>query len=207
MVQKACHHHSRQTTWPPCPAHPTQEIETWAQGSIQALSWKYYVLGQYYRVFRNSSQASSHQIITTLWHAPWPWKTSQIPHFKVPILYHSSEVKWKSLTQVTHSCLTLCNPMDCILQARILEWVAIPFSRGSSQPRDQTQVSHIAGGFFTSWATREAHIIALLTYIIALLWKPAKGLLRGELLNSTQCWKTLWVCKTNRNVSILGKRS
>ena len=43
-----------------------------------------------------------------------------------------------------------------IIQARILEWVAIPFSRGSSQSRDRTQVSHIAGGFFTSWATREA---------------------------------------------------
>ena len=43
-----------------------------------------------------------------------------------------------------------------ILQARILEWIIIPFSRGSSQPRDQTQASHIAGGFFTSWATREA---------------------------------------------------
>ena len=43
-----------------------------------------------------------------------------------------------------------------ILQARILEWVAFPFSRASSQPRDQTQVSHIAGRFFTSWATREA---------------------------------------------------
>ena len=39
-----------------------------------------------------------------------------------------------------------------ILQARILEWVASPISRGSSQPRDQTQVSGIAGGFFTSWA-------------------------------------------------------
>ena len=50
--------------------------------------------------------------------------------------------------------LTLCDPMDYtvhgILQARILEWVAIPFSRGSSQPRDGTQVSRIAGGFFTS---------------------------------------------------------
>ena len=45
-----------------------------------------------------------------------------------------------------------------ILQARIPDWVVIPFSRGSSQPRDQTQVSHIAGGFFTSWATREAHV-------------------------------------------------
>ena len=42
------------------------------------------------------------------------------------------------------------------VQARILEWVAIPFSRGSSQPRDWTQLSCIAGRFFTSWATREA---------------------------------------------------
>ena len=41
-----------------------------------------------------------------------------------------------------------------ILQARILEWAAIPFSKGSSQPRDQTQVSHITGGFFTSWGRR-----------------------------------------------------
>ena len=44
-----------------------------------------------------------------------------------------------------------------ILQARILEWVTIPFSRGSPQPSDQTQVSYIAGRFFTSWANREAH--------------------------------------------------
>ena len=43
-----------------------------------------------------------------------------------------------------------------ILQARILEWVAFPFSRGSPQPRDQTQVSRIAGRFFTSQAIREA---------------------------------------------------
>ena len=43
-----------------------------------------------------------------------------------------------------------------ILQARILEWVAFPFSRGPSQPRDQTQVSCTAGRFFTNWATREA---------------------------------------------------
>ena len=49
--------------------------------------------------------------------------------------------------KVTQSCLTFCNPMDYtvhgILQARILEWVAFPFSRGSSQPRDLTQVSCI----------------------------------------------------------------
>ena len=43
-----------------------------------------------------------------------------------------------------------------ILWARILEWVAFPFSMGSPQPRDQTQISRIAGRFFTSWATREA---------------------------------------------------
>ena len=43
-----------------------------------------------------------------------------------------------------------------ILQAKTLEWVAFPFSRGSSQPRDRTEVSFIAGGFLTSWATREA---------------------------------------------------
>ena len=43
-----------------------------------------------------------------------------------------------------------------ILQAGMLEWIAIASSKGSSQPRDQTQVSHIAGGFFTIWATREA---------------------------------------------------
>ena len=62
------------------------------------------------------------------------------------------------------SFLILCNPMDYslpgssvhgILLARILEWVAIPFSRGSSQPRDQTWISCIEGRFFTIWATRE----------------------------------------------------
>ena len=61
-------------------------------------------------------------------------------------------------------CPTLCDPMDCILpsssvhgilQARILEWVAISFSKGSYWPRDQTPVSCIVGRFFTSWATRE----------------------------------------------------
>ena len=66
----------------------------------------------------------------------------------------------KVKVKVTQSCPTLCGPMDYtvhgILQAWILEWVAFPFSRGSFQPRDRIQVSHIAGGFFTSWGTREA---------------------------------------------------
>ena len=51
-----------------------------------------------------------------------------------------------------------------ILQARILEWVAIPFSRGSSKPRDQTQVFCITGGFFTSWATRESQYTEYITW-------------------------------------------
>ena len=77
--------------------------------------------------------------------------------FRQRILAHLLfEVKWSEV-KATQSCPILCHPMDYtvygILQARILEWVAFPFSRGSSQPRDQTQVSHIAGGFFTSWAT------------------------------------------------------
>ena len=54
----------------------------------------------------------------------------------------------------SRSVVSDCDPMDYtvhgILQARILEWVAVSFSRGSSQPRDQTQVSHIAGGLSTS---------------------------------------------------------
>ena len=66
---------------------------------------------------------------------------------------------------VAQWCLTLCDPKDCclpnlavhgILQPRILEWATFLFSRGSSWPRDPTQVSCIAGRFFTSWATREA---------------------------------------------------
>ena len=65
---------------------------------------------------------------------------------------------------LAQSSLTLCDPMDCsslgsfvhgILQARILEWVAIPFSRGSSQPRDWTRVSCIVDRHFTVWATNQ----------------------------------------------------
>ena len=69
---------------------------------------------------------------------------------------------------VAQSCLTLCNPMACsppgfsvhgILQARILEWIAIPFSRGTSQPRDWTLVSCITGRFVTIWPTGKSYFI------------------------------------------------
>ena len=69
--------------------------------------------------------------------------------------------QWKVKVKVTQLCPTLCDPMVYtvheILQAIILEWVAFPFSRGSSySSRDRSQLSHIAGRFFVSWATREA---------------------------------------------------
>ena len=86
----------------------------------------------------------------------------------------------ESESEVAQSCPTLCDPMDCslphssvhgIFQAIVLEWVASSFSRGSSQPRDQSQVSHVAGRFFTTWATREArtdyrHIYILLYFAL-----------------------------------------
>ena len=74
--------------------------------------------------------------------------------------YRSSLIQTEVKVKLAHLCPTLYHPMDSIvhgiLQARIVEWVAFPFSKGSSQPRGWTQVSHIAGGFFTSWATRES---------------------------------------------------
>ena len=71
--------------------------------------------------------------------------------------------KW-SESEVTQSCLTRCDPMDCslpgssvhgIFQARVLEWIVISFSSGSSRPRNGTQVSRIVDRSFTIWATRE----------------------------------------------------
>ena len=74
-----------------------------------------------------------------------------------PGSWRGIEVKWSEI--LCHVWIFV-TPMDYrvhgILQVRILEWVNIPFSRGSSQSRDETQVSHIAGRFFTSWATRKA---------------------------------------------------
>ena len=97
-------------------------------------------------------------------------------HFAVHVkltLHCKSTVKVK--VRVAQSSPTLCDSVDCavrgILQARTLEWVVVPFSRGSSQPRDQTQVSHIAGGFFTSWATREASLLQLFLFFFFLRHK------------------------------------
>ena len=83
----------------------------------------------------------------------------------VPSRFYFNVWVRKVKVKVAQLCLTLCDPVDwslpgsCvhgILQARILEWVAISFSRGSSRPRNWTQVSCTAGRFFTFWTTREA---------------------------------------------------
>ena len=83
-------------------------------------------------------------------------------------LSHPYRFFHKVKVKVAQSCPTLCDPVDYtvhgILQARILDWVAISFSRGFSPPRDWTQVSHIAGRFFTSWATSEAQCWILYCY-------------------------------------------
>ena len=77
---------------------------------------------------------------------------------------NNNEIDVNRVCMSHQSCLTLCDPVGYsppgssvhgIFQARILEWVAIPFFKGSSQSRDQNQVSRIAGRFFTIWATRE----------------------------------------------------
>ena len=67
-----------------------------------------------------------------------------------------TEVKWKSLSCVRFFATPWTIQSTEFSRPELLEWVAFPFSRESSQPSDQTQVSRIAGGFFTSWATREA---------------------------------------------------
>ena len=99
----------------------------------------------------------------TLTELPWSWEQREaIPIF---ILSVPLSKRWKKYifilwiqksASVSHSVVSGSLRLPGIFQARILEWVAIPFSRGSSQPRDWTQVSCIAGRFFTIWATREA---------------------------------------------------
>ena len=88
---------------------------------------------------------------------------------------------WDCLVKVkvTQLCSTLCDPMDYIvhgiLQVRILEWVAYPFSRGSALPRNRTGVSCITGGFFASWTIREAPVCCLGVSNSSLIWGPFLG--------------------------------
>ena len=125
-----------------------------------------------------------------------------------------SEVKWKSLGRV-QLFATPWITVHGILQARILEWGAFPFSRGSSQPRDLTQVSHIAGGFSTSWATRKGlfhgskipevpHCSCMSSYRYLLHSKSTVSLLRW--LNGSTCQKpTVFRTSSNYTLACLSK--
>ena len=104
--------------------------------------------------------------------------------------------------EVAQSCPTLCDPVDCsppgssahgILQARILEWVAISFSRGSSWPRDQTQVSCIAGRHFNLWATREAprQMLFSVLQLFTSVWMKKCYTLKMDLC---------WICQAIANI-------
>ena len=103
---------------------------------------------------------------------------SIISHYFFALIIEESEI------EVTQSCLTLCRHVDCsppsssvhgILQARTLEWIAISFSRGSSPPRDWTQVSHTAGRRFNLCTTREAQwpLRKAFLPLLAILWNSA----------------------------------
>ena len=124
----------------------------------------------------------------------WHWRTS----------IFAFGLQRAKVSEVTQSCPTLCDPVDCslpsssvhgILQARILEWVAISFSRGSSWPRDRTRASCIGGGCFNLWATREAlkelkvhknqsyfHILTIKIIIIKENFKKYTKKWKGEIL-------------------------
>ena len=136
-----------------------------------------YLQPQYHISFANSNRCYKPNTVFCLQH--------------ILTLSHESsflnyELNW---TEVAQSGPTLCDPVDNspqgssvhgILQARILEWVAISFSKGSSQPRDRTQASRIVGRCFNLWAPREAPTIApfdfsvnkVLIILISLLYPP-----------------------------------
>jgi len=108
-----------------------------------------------------------------------------------------SEVKW---SEVAQSCLTLCNPMDCslpgstvhgVFQARILEWIAISFSRGTSQTRDWTWVSRIVGRRFTVWGT---------IHIYNAIFSSVQSLSRVRL------FATPWIAARQASLSITNSR-
>ena len=117
-----------------------------------------------------------------LWHVlvlhPCLWPYS-IPHFLYLTIHQwifGLFLKWsESRSVVSNSCDSMDYTIHGILQARTLEWITFPFSRGSSKLRDQTQVSHIAGGFLTSWATREAYFYYF--YFLAIMSNVAMNIL------------------------------
>ena len=135
------------------------------------------------------------------WLQPWnektlaPWKKS----YDQPRQNIKKQKRYfGDKSGVAQSCLTLCDPMDCslpgslvhgILQARILKWVAISFSRGSSQPGNRTWVSHIAGRCITIWDLL-LELWLNIFYIRRRQWHPTPVLLPGK----SHGWRSLVGC-------------
>ena len=107
-----------------------------------------------------------------------------------------------SKLKVAQSCPTLCYPRDYtvheILQARILKWVTFPFFRGSSQPRDWTQVSRFAGRFFTSWATREDPVQRRMMILLSLFLAENSWGLHGIPAHPWTPWHSSWLFTWNQ---------
>ena len=117
---------------------------------------------------------------------------------------------------VAQSCPTLCDPLDCslpgssvhgILQARILEWVTISFSRASSLSRDQTWVFYMTGRFSTFWATREALTTegSILNSAVICQYYLREDLYKGKkmfLKKHTGCWwsRLDWEKEVRKNI-------
>ena len=107
---------------------------------------------------------------------------------------------------VAQLCLTFCDPMNCslpgssvhgILQTRILEWVTIPFCRGSSHPRDRTGISCIVGRFFTFWATKEDCILShsKITFVIYFFTCSLATEVHIFLIPAwNRKWRNGWIC-------------
>ena len=156
------------------------EIQVWRTGSADICDSLVYWCDRKYSISQNHYYKTPHypfQVDTQSWGpyptvTPFAWQSNKaiLTNFtqnSVSEIWFSVEYRDQILLQkseVAQSRLTLCDPMCSlpgfsvhgIFQARVLEWVDISFSRGSSQPRDQTRVSHIVGRRFTLWATREA---------------------------------------------------
>ena len=133
-------------------------------------------------------------------------------HINNCVINNTPPTLWEEMyihVLVAQSCLTLCNPTDCsppgssvhgILQASILEWPDIPFSRGSSQPRDWTLVSYIAGRFFTIWATGESctsvweYHIFMKEGMFSFLWRIERFHLNQKLSAARVCFFPSALC-------------
>ena len=127
-----------------------------------------------FQILKDDALKVLHSICQQIWKTlQWPQDRKRSVFIPIPKKGNAKEcsnyrtialISHENKVLVTQYCLTLCDPMDCSLlgssvhgtpQARILEWVSIPFSKGSFQPRDWIQVSCIAGRFFTAEPPRK----------------------------------------------------